>query len=123
MLIADLFMLLQRIVSLLLGVGMLSSSLFLLLIIVVYGLLWQQQNIHGWTVVGHTTSMFFTYIFVGLAHIMRIKLVHLVGTITCYVIGELNNNMMLANTGFQKFSYLIFQAFLPTSSSCLRFSG
>ncbi|CAL8122825.1 unnamed protein product [Orchesella dallaii] len=48
--------------TLLYGAALSISSLFLVAIIIVYGLLWDKQNIHGWTLLGYVTSMLLFYI-------------------------------------------------------------
>lgn|SRR3989442_125093 len=48
------------------------SSLFLLLTVVVHVMLLDKQHLHGLTVLSHSISMFFMYIFFAIAHIVSI---------------------------------------------------
>ncbi|CAG7716750.1 unnamed protein product [Allacma fusca] len=44
------------------------SSIFALLTVIVYVALWDKQNIHGWTVVGFSVSMFFCLVTTAFGH-------------------------------------------------------
>lgn len=50
---------------------MIGSSFFSFLTVLVYLTLKEKRNIHGLTVVSYASSMFFMYIFLGLAHLIR----------------------------------------------------
>lgn len=44
------------------AIALAVSTLFQFATLVVYGLLWDKQNIHGWTLLGYITTMFLFYI-------------------------------------------------------------
>ncbi|CAG7716014.1 unnamed protein product [Allacma fusca] len=52
------------------GVAFIVTSIFLLLTLCVYGLLWKEQNIQGWTTMSHSGTMFLFYIFLAIDHFL-----------------------------------------------------
>ncbi|CAG7731150.1 unnamed protein product [Allacma fusca] len=50
----------------------LSASIFLLLTLLVYALLWKEQKIQGWIVMSHSATMFFMYGFNGTTNVLEL---------------------------------------------------
>ena len=70
------------------------SSVFYFITGLVYGLLWETHNIHGWTVFGLVVSRFFLCVFLGLANAFDVNEYQIQKTFTCKAVGEiLQNNM------------------------------
>jgi hypothetical protein len=67
----------------------LTFSIFPLLTSIVYFLLWSRQTVHGWTIAATTGSLFFMYVFQGLALIMSgMHGRRITGTVGCIIIGN-----------------------------------
>jgi hypothetical protein len=39
--------------------------------VIVYFLLFSKQNIHGWTTMSHSATVFFMFVFLGIAHLTK----------------------------------------------------
>jgi len=48
------------------GLSLLGASCFLLITIVVYVMLWERQNVHGWTSLSYFTSLFGMFLLTGI---------------------------------------------------------
>jgi hypothetical protein len=70
---------------------MITSSFFSLLTVLTYLVLKEKRNIHGWTVISYATSMFFMYVFLGGAHLIRYYWSNdVLKTKACVTIGKTN---------------------------------
>lgn len=82
---------------------MVIAAFFLLITITVYGLLWDKQNVHGWTLLCYFTSLFFMYIFYSAVHFTSLSLkqdaIYGGGT-ACYIIGVFAHFFFLASFCF-----------------------
>lgn len=71
---------------------MLTSSFFSLLTVLVY-LNKEKQNLNGWAVLSYALSMFFMYVSLGLAHLIRYYgSDDVLKTDTCVIIGTFINS-------------------------------
>ena len=102
---------------------MISSSIFLLLTFIVYLLLWNQHGLHGWTTLGHSSSMFFMYIFLGTAHILQVQTTNglaVLKTMECVAVGVLSHFFFLSTfcwlTLISFDLWYTFRSFSPNSS-------
>ncbi|ODM89681.1 G-protein coupled receptor Mth2 [Orchesella cincta] len=112
----------KKVVAILYGSVMLLSSIFLLLTILTYIALWERQSVHGWTIVSHTVSLFFMYIFLGIAHIIGVTYGHeYLGSPGCIGIGIVTHFFFLATFCWLLLIsvdlWLTFRAFTPRSGS------
>ncbi|CAL8093003.1 unnamed protein product [Orchesella dallaii] len=83
--------------SFIFGVLLLVTSVFPLITSVVYLLLWKRQNVHGWTICCTSASLFFMYIFQGIAHLLGVLLEEAVlNTFICQLIGIFTHFFMMA---------------------------
>ncbi|CAG7722529.1 unnamed protein product [Allacma fusca] len=53
--------------------AMFTSAFFLFLTALVYGLLWDKHNVHGWTIFAYVTSMFFLYALLGASNVVGMR--------------------------------------------------
>lgn len=58
----------DRVRALVLAICLVISSIFLLLTFIVYAFVLKQKNVHSWTTMGLTGTMFFMYIFLSISH-------------------------------------------------------
>lgn len=80
------------------GNVMITSSIFSLLTVVVYCILKEKQNIHGWTIASYALSIFFMYIFLGLAHLIRYyRSDDVLKTTSCVAVGIASHLFSLAS--------------------------
>lgn len=84
---------------------MIASSFFSLMTVVVYLTLEEKRNIHGLTVVSYATSMFFMYVFLGLAHLLRYYgSDNVLKSRACVIIGKLSIHALYIRFDYWKMS-------------------
>ncbi len=81
-----------------------TTSVFALVTVIAYLLLFDKQNVHGWTTMSHSASVFCFFVLLGAAHLSKEESEEIHGTPGCKFIGIFTHISVVRRTADFSFS-------------------
>jgi hypothetical protein len=73
-----------------------ACSFFALLTVIVYAILWEKQNVHGYTIMAYSLTVFFLFIFLGVSYLTTEHNPELPGTVGCKILGTITHFLFIS---------------------------